>query len=59
MNKPSDYIQGKPTAGELTALLAVFIAEESDPPFMARAIKRELGPDFLRFLPQGFDPDEE
>jgi hypothetical protein len=57
--KPSDYIQGQPTAGELMALLAVFIAEETDPPFMARVIKLALGPDFLRFLPEGFDPDKE
>lgn len=56
--KPSDYIQGKPTVSELKALLDVFIAEETDPPFVARAIVLELGEYYLQFLPDSFDPNQ-
>lgn len=54
----TDHLQGSPTVEQLTALLNVFFDEETDPPFIARAVRHKLGADFLRFLPEGFDPDE-
>lgn len=50
----SDTVE--PTVDDLQKILSVFISEETDPPYVARAIVRELGKDYLRFLPESFDP---